>query len=78
MGSNAEQKSVWSSNPDAPPSGWTADASVTRGGPRVPLGALLHNLQDGAQLSEVLKWLREVIRGLARAGLEHAAGRRNN
>ena len=44
----------------------------------MPLAALLHNLQDGAQLSEVLKWLREVIRGLARAGLEHAAGRRNN
>lgn len=42
-------------------------------GTRVPVSALFHNLEDGAQLSESLEWFLEVTREQARLVLEHAS-----
>ena len=42
-------------------------------GTRVPVTALFENLEDGAQLSEFLRWFPGVTSEQARAVLEHAA-----
>jgi uncharacterized protein (DUF433 family) len=42
-------------------------------GTRVPVSALFENLEDGAQLSDFIKWFPGVSLQQARAVLEHAA-----
>ncbi len=42
-------------------------------GTRVPVSALFENLEDGANLEEVLSWFPGLGRQQARAVLEHAA-----
>ena len=42
-------------------------------GTRVPVSALFENLEDGAQLSDVVAWFPGVTIEQARAVLEHAA-----
>ena len=42
-------------------------------GTRVPVAALFQNLEDGAQLSDFLKWFPGVTLDQARTVLEHAA-----
>ena len=43
-------------------------------GTRVPVAALFQNLEDGAQLSDFVKWFPGVTLEQAREVLEHAAG----
>lgn len=42
-------------------------------GTRVPVAALFENLEDGAQVSEFVRWFPGVSLGQVRAVLEHAA-----
>ena len=42
-------------------------------GTRVPVAALFENLEDGAQLSEFVRWFPGVSLDQARIVLEHAA-----
>ena len=42
-------------------------------GTRVPVTALFQNLEDGAQVSDVIAWFPGVTLAQARAVLEHAA-----
>jgi uncharacterized protein (DUF433 family) len=42
-------------------------------GTRVPVAALFENLEDGAQLHEIIAWFPGVTLDQARAVLEHAA-----
>jgi uncharacterized protein (DUF433 family) len=42
-------------------------------GTRVPVTALFENLEDGAQLSDFVRWFPGVTVGQARVVLEHAA-----
>ena len=42
-------------------------------GTRIPVTALFENLEDGAQISEFVRWFPGVTADLARVVLEHAA-----
>lgn len=42
-------------------------------GTRVPVSALFHNIEDGAQVSEFLEWFPGVTREQVRLVLEHAS-----